>query len=133
MCGNRLCSCLIVFLMAAFFSSMGSEAAGHLLKKGEYLSQARPALLRAGWRPVETYFRTYRGEFEHARGDAEALFSAGYIEVEFCGCCDVVPCVFNYAKGNRCLQVFTRGEYDPGPRNGPVVASWAHDCPKKED
>ncbi len=37
----------------------------------------------------------------------------GVAEVQYCGLTGLVPCIFNYRKGARCLMVRTRGEYFP--------------------
>lgn len=97
-----------------------------LVKEADF-TKVRPKLIAKGWKPVvteEMVGDTPRNQF----GGAEAMYQAGYIEVE--GCTEGrVYCTFNYRRGKKCLQITTRGEYGKFQgRQWPVIQAWSNEC-----
>jgi len=94
------------------------------IQKGEKINHARSALVRAGWKPVETFTAMEDGELEHFRFGAGEIYKAGVKEVESCMGTGRNPCFYNYYRDDRCLFLITEGEYDHRDRSFPVVTGW---------
>ena len=101
---------------------LAASAAETSLHKGQSFYRARAALLRDGWKPVETSDRDVDGDVLHSWGDAAPFFKHGFKEVESCTGVDVDGCDFNYHNDGRCLSLVTAGEYN-SPQF-PAVANW---------
>lgn len=108
------------FFLTVFLALIG-VAAAHAeswpIKKGEVLYEARPALLRQGWRPVEIH---KSNEFDFI-GEGIRFYRHGFKEVEDCSQ-GRGYCSFHYRKGDQCLMLVTEGEYIP-PKS-PIVEKW---------
>jgi hypothetical protein len=130
--GRRSYTALAVF--AAFMAavSSASAAASAPLIEGQYFAKARLNILHAGWRPVVTHLKFTDGSEQRLAGDAGAMTSAGWVEVEYCSGTGRNYCFFNYSRRGHCLRVLTRGEYYPEDRS-PTVLSWTSECPKPQD
>lgn len=122
----RIFTPLIVLLLSANVLAAATE---YPLRKGESIVEARAALLKAGWMPVRIDERMADGTRENQFGDARLFFDAGYVEVQECTGTGTNPCILNYQKDGKCLQVITVGEYHPEWSDKPDVLRWTDDCP----
>jgi hypothetical protein len=93
------------------------------IRKGQEFGSARSALVRAGWKPIET-FTALEGEPERLHFGAGEVFRAGFKEIESCMGTGNNPCFYNYQRGDRCLFLITEGEYEPLRRMEPKVTAW---------
>lgn len=93
-------------------------------KQSFYL--ARAALLRDGWKPIETFDKFPNGdELLHSWGGAKSFYRHGFKEVASCTGVEANYCAFNYRRKDRCLFLVTAGEYQPsGSRYVPTVDNW---------
>lgn len=107
-----------ITMMLALVSATGAQAQD--LIAGERFSAARSRLIERGWRPVNVH----RGESAEYIGTEAALIAADVLEVEGCAI-DRARCIFNYARGRRCLRVITSGEEVAALR----IESWSPNCP----
>jgi hypothetical protein len=112
------------FMTILLFSGLSAATAAELpIQEGQKFTRARLALVRAGWKPIET-FTALEGELEHLHFGAGAAYNAGFKEIEGCMGTGTNPCFYNYKKGNRCLFLITEGEYEPARQMEPEVTSW---------
>jgi hypothetical protein len=113
-----------IFLAAVWiFSGASFACAAELpLKEKVSIYKTRPALLRGGWKPIETFTAGDIAPFAHSDGNAKPIYGHGFKEIESCTGIGPNYCTFNYRKGDRCLIVYTAGEYFP-PRY-PEVSNW---------
>jgi hypothetical protein len=72
------------------------------LKRDESYARARKSLLRAGWRPVETFGRFADGTLVKEFGDAGEILRAGFKEIYDCTGTGLNYCTFVWKRGNRC-------------------------------
>lgn len=113
----------LILLPALCASQLSAASMADLpLKTGTTIFKARPALMRQGWQPVETFTPGHIAEFAHSDGDSFPIYRHGFKEVERCTGVDDNTCFFNYRKGNQCLMVGTSGEFDAG--KSPKVDNW---------
>lgn len=103
--------------------ALAQNITGLPLRPNMTIFQARHALLREGWQPVETFAKTGFDELAHSSGDAAPIYRRGLREVERCTGVEVNYCFFNYRKNKQCLMVFTSGEYIPN--KAPKVDDWS--------
>ncbi len=83
------------------------------LKKHQPYSQARPKMLKDGWKPLLS---------EKGRGFTAELLQAGWVEVSNCSGTGLGFCTFDWKRRNQCARVITYGEYLP-ERGSPKVSS----------
>lgn len=101
---------------------------GVSLEQGREYAAVRADLLKAGWQPVITKEILADGTPLNQYGYAEAMYRAGYIEVEYCTE-GMVYCLFYYRRAQDCLQIVTEGEYaEYQGRRLPVLVRWSSDC-----
>jgi len=112
-------------LLFVLGSLTGAVAESWPIKKGEVFYNARPALLRQGWRPVEVYSKK---EFDFI-GEGIRFYHHGFKEVESCSQ-GRGYCSFHYRKGDQCLMLVTEGEYIP-PKSPTVDNWWTYPVPEK--
>jgi hypothetical protein len=80
----------------------------------------RNRLIHEGWKPSITNLTMADGTLERDWGDAKAMVTAGFVEVESCTGTGLNYCIFDFKKRGSCLSVTTKGEYDAS-RHSPVV------------
>jgi hypothetical protein len=120
---NNLRLAVLLSLMAAPVAH--AEMPELPIHKGEPLSRFNEALLSSGWTAVSPKLQA-DGTPEYNAGQAGALFKAGYVAIEICAVDRDGPCIFNYVKQGKCLQVYTSGEYGEGRE--PALTGWAAKC-----
>ena len=104
------------------------------IKKDQTISQARTALLRAGWSLAPLFRDITPAEQKRLdivlTGNDMELYRHGFQEIEYCSGIGFNYCFFNYKKGAQCLRVGTKGEFHASPRKEPVVLNWSNECPQ---
>ena len=108
---------------------MAADVPEGALKKGALYAAVRPALRRSGWLPVRPDERSADDLAANSFGDAGDMMAAGLTEVMICGGTGANICEFRWKHGDRCLRVFTRGEYiqNKSPR---LDSHWVESCRK---
>lgn len=108
---------------------IAAEVPESALKKGRLYAAARVALRRSGWVPVRPEDRSADDLAANSFGDAGDMIAAGLTEVMICGGTGANICEFRWKHGDRCLRVFTRGEYiqNKSPR---LDSHWVESCSK---
>lgn len=90
--------------------------------------KVRRALLKNGWKPVIATDKNADGELVSRIGEAEALYRAGFMEVERCGATGY--CLFNFVRNGECLRIVTLGDYRKA--HFPKIYSWRAECYRPE-
>lgn len=94
------------------------------LKTGRAFLATREKLLKQGWQPVSPPADADREPI----GVEGVLIRAGIAEVESCAM-DRAVCLFNYRRGDQCLQVMTSGEV----LGAMTVVRWEFRCVEAND
>lgn len=89
------------------------------LKVGESFLAARARILRARWRPIQTY-----RDYEYI-GTEKELIDRTFLEVAYCSMDAGSRCVLYYRKETQCLRLGTVGEQLKFMK----VTRWSSECP----
>ena len=98
------------------------------LRKGAVYEKVRPTLLKNGWEPVTAIDKNAEGELESRIGEADALYRAGFKEVQRCGATGY--CLLNFVRNGVCLRIVTLGDYRKA--RFPTIYGWRAECYKPE-
>jgi hypothetical protein len=110
-----------ILVLCAVSSAIASGGDGGELTQGMPFPAVRRLLLASQWQPVSVA----QGADHAYLGVEHALIAARIREVESCAI-DKAVCIFNYARGGRCLRLFTQGEAITDMR----VSHWTDACPE---
>ena len=120
---------LLAICDAGFATDLPAAVANLPIHKGQAMSSARKALLKAGWVPRKTYLKDGDGTFASDDPEGQQFVRLGYLEIEACAV-DGPWCNLNYTNSKHdCLVVTTKGE---NPKTI-VVEAWTFICPDDED
>ncbi len=112
-------------VLAAMAMAMAPVTAhADALKTGRAFLATRAQLLKEGWQPVSPSADADREPI----GVEGVLIRAGIAEVESCAM-DRAVCLFNYRRGDQCLQVMTSGEVLAAM----TVVRWEFRCVEADD
>lgn len=115
----KLMSKIILFIIWVTFSSSVSAKENLPIYKGQLFSDARVALMKAGWKPWKTIKPEFTGVIQ------EPYIEKGYVEIENCAASRPY-CLFRYKKHTKCLRLVASG-YE-GTVEETTVENWYFDC-----
>jgi hypothetical protein len=122
---------VVVILLALILAEI-APALANGKKDTLSISAARMKLISQGWKPLETFGSDVDGTRWSLQGNAGAMHSAGFIEVESCSGTGLNYCSFNYVRAGKCLNLHTQGEFKVGAYE-PHVIKRINKCPLPED